>query len=213
MQQKKKDSPLVQLSKTMSYFLRHGALKEGIPIRQDGFVLVQDLLKQPSIVKLKADLQSIRNVVDNNDKKRFELKEIDGQLYIRCVQGHTIEINEEELLQKIVDPQQFPVIVHGTYFQAWDLIKNTGLNKMARQHIHFAVGLPGDDAVISGMRNTCEVIIEVDMEKAMKAGIQFYVSKNGVVLSSGVDGVIAPQFFKRVTNRKGQDINFQQQQM
>ncbi|CAD8186065.1 unnamed protein product [Paramecium pentaurelia] len=211
MQQKKRDSPLVQQSKAMSYLLRHGAQKEGIPIRQDGFVLVQDLLNWQTMAKLKANLQSIRNVVDNNDKKRFELKEIDGQLYIRCVQGHTIEINEEELLEKIVDPQQFPVIVHGTYFKAWDLIKDTGLNRMARQHIHFAVGLPGDDAVISGMRNTCEVIIQVDMEKAMNAGIEFYVSKNGVVLSSGINGVIAPQFFKRVTTRKGQDINFQQQ--
>ncbi|CAD8205378.1 unnamed protein product [Paramecium pentaurelia] len=213
MQQKKKDSPLVQQSKALTYFLRHGAQKEGIPIRQDGFVLVQDLLNQPSMVKLKANLQSIRNVVDNNDKKRFELKEIDGQLYIRCVQGHTIPINEEELLEKIIDPKQFPIIVHGTYFQAWDLIKDTGLNRMARQHIHFAVGLPGDDAVISGMRNTCEVIIEVDMERAMKAGIEFYVSKNGVVLSSGIQGVIEPQYFKRVTNRKGQDINIQQQQI
>ncbi|CAD8120678.1 unnamed protein product [Paramecium sonneborni] len=209
MQQKKRDSPLVQQSKTMSYLLRHGAQKEGIPIRQDGFVLVQDLINWPTMAKLKANLQSIRNVVDNNDKKRFELKEIDGQLYIRCVQGHTIEINEEELLEKIVDPSQFPVIVHGTYFKAWDLIKDSGLNRMARQHIHFAVGLPGDDAVISGMRNTCEVIIQVDMEKAMKAGIEFYVSKNGVVLSSGIGGVIAPQFFKRVTTKKGQEINFQ----
>lgn len=41
------------------------------------------------------------------------------------------------------------------------------------------------------------------MEKAMKAGIEFYVSKNGVVLSSGIGGVIAPQFFKRVTTKKG----------
>lgn len=30
------------------------------------------------------------------------------------------------------------------------------------------------------------------MERAMKAGIEFYISKNGVVLSSGIDGVIAP---------------------
>jgi 2'-phosphotransferase len=33
------------------------------------------------------------------------------------------------------------------------------------------------------------------MEKAMKAGIEFYISKNNVVLSSGINGVIAPEFF------------------
>jgi 2'-phosphotransferase len=47
------------------------------------------------------------------------------------------------------------MIVHGTYFNAWDLIKDTGLKTMARNHVHFAIGMPGDKSVISGMRNTC----------------------------------------------------------
>lgn len=49
---------------------------------------------------------------------------------------------------------------------------------MARNHIHFAIGLPGDKLVISGMRGTCDIYIEVDMEKAMKDGIKFYESAN-----------------------------------
>lgn len=39
-----RDNPKTRLSKTLSYVLRHGAEKEGIPIRQDGFVLVNDLV-------------------------------------------------------------------------------------------------------------------------------------------------------------------------
>lgn len=53
------------------------------------------------------------------------------------------------------------------------------------------------------MRYNVEVIIEVDMKAAMEAGIEFFLSKNGVVLSSGIDGVIPPKFFKSVTDRKG----------
>jgi RNA:NAD 2'-phosphotransferase (TPT1/KptA family) len=39
-----RDDPKTRLSKTLSYVLRHGAEKEGISIRPDGFVLVNDLV-------------------------------------------------------------------------------------------------------------------------------------------------------------------------
>lgn len=39
-----RDDPKTRLSKTLSYVLRHGAEKEGILIRPDGFVLVNDLV-------------------------------------------------------------------------------------------------------------------------------------------------------------------------
>lgn len=49
-QQKKKlrgfasDGPLVRISKTMSYILRHGAKDQGLQMRPDGFVRVTDLV-------------------------------------------------------------------------------------------------------------------------------------------------------------------------
>jgi len=39
-----RDDPKIRLSKTLSYVLRHGAEKEGIRMRPDGFVLVNDLV-------------------------------------------------------------------------------------------------------------------------------------------------------------------------
>jgi 2'-phosphotransferase len=42
-----------------------------------------------------------------------------------------------------------------------------GLNKMARNHVHLAAGLPGKDGVISGMRSSCQVVIELNMVKAI----------------------------------------------
>ena len=38
------DSPGVRLSKTLSWILRHGALSEGILMRPDGFVKVEDIV-------------------------------------------------------------------------------------------------------------------------------------------------------------------------
>ena len=39
-----RDDHKTRLSKSLSYVLRHGAEKEGIPIRPDGFVLVDSLV-------------------------------------------------------------------------------------------------------------------------------------------------------------------------
>ena len=54
----------------------------------------------------------------------------------------------------------------------------------------FAQGYPGDKGVISGLRKSADVIIVLDLEKALNDGISFYLSQNGVVLSSGLNGFI-----------------------
>lgn len=75
---------------------------------------------------------------------------------------------------------------------------------MKRTHIHFATGLPSDRGVVSGMRKDVEVLIYIDVEKALRAGIKFYQSSNGVVLSPGDEsGVIKPEYFSRVCDRRG----------
>jgi 2'-phosphotransferase len=92
-------------------------------------------------------------------------------------------------------------VVHGTYLEAYDKIKETGLNKMGRNHIHMAIGYPGSDGVISGMRGSCEVIIEINLAKAMlgEDKIAFHKSSNNVVLSEGLeDGSIPFKYFRSV---------------
>ena len=42
------------------------------------------------------------------------------------------------------------------------------------------------------MRTSCAVFIELDVEKALQDGIEMFMSKNGVVLSRGKNGVISP---------------------
>lgn len=52
--------------------------------------------------------------------------------------------------------------------------------------------MPGENGVISGMRTSCSVYIELDVEKCLADGIEIFKSKNGVILSRGIDGVIKP---------------------
>lgn len=191
----------VEVSKYLSYILRHGAKSEGLKMDSAGFIKIDDILAKPKAKKYK--LEDVKFVHDNNEKKRFEMKEVDGALCIRAVQGHTVEgLDMEAIFDEIKDPQEIPLIVHGTDRRAFlDFIRYQGLKRMARNHIHFAIGYNSDNRVISGMRNSCEVIIEVDAEKAMKDGYQFLRSKNDVILcpGKGPEGILPTKYFKKVT--------------
>ncbi len=59
-------------------------------------------------------------------------------------------------------------VVHGTYAKKLPAIEKSGLSRMARNHIHFAKGLPGQNQVISGMRQDCNVHIYVHVPTAIE---------------------------------------------
>jgi 2'-phosphotransferase len=89
---------------------------------------------------------------------------------------------------------------------------------MKRNHIHFAQGLPGTKGVISGkmhsghsstlrsaysspsgMRSQADVMIYVDIAKALTDSYKFFVSSNNVVLCAGNEkGFLPPEYFLRV---------------
>jgi 2'-phosphotransferase len=74
---------------------------------------------------------------------------------------------------------------------------------MRRNHIHLAQGVPGN-GVISGMRTSSQILIYVDIAKALSVGIKFYLSSNGVVLTEGDElGFLSPSFFERVVDARG----------
>ena len=73
-----------------------------------------------------------------------------------------------------------------------------------------AIGMPGKNGVISGMRSSSQVVIEVNMVKAMKQGqIPFHISENKVILSAGIDGAIPSAYFRSVFNVKAQEFIYQ----
>jgi len=208
---------MVTLSKFLSYLLRHGAEKEGLVIGIDGYAKVADILAMPQARKSRYTLEQVRTVVDNNDKKRFALKQDAGAWLIRANQGHTDQRIVDLELTPITSADQLPagLAVHGTYYDAWKTIKTEGLSRMSRNHIHFAVGEVGANEVISGMRRSTEVMIYLDVAKALAAGIPLFLSANRVVLSPGVgeQGVIKPEYFLavvRTSDKKAFDPAFPQ---
>lgn len=187
-----------RLSKQMSYLLRHGGIESGLKMKSDGFVDVKDLLQKMRGCKL----EDIQRVVQNDTKNRYALKKDGTILEIRANQGHSMgEVNELNL--KPVLEANFDII-HGTYFDKWNIIRSSGLSRMTRNHIHFAKGL---DAT-SGFRKSSQILIYIDFENAIQDGITFFESENGVILSSGNSrGILVPKYFRKVISKNGEIIS------
>ena len=195
------------ISRSLSWLLRHGIKKCGLKVRDDGYVKLDDVLATTHKRVRKnfeiATKDLIRDIVKRCPKQRFRIEFFDGVEYIRANQGHSIRgvISDEKLLKRIKTP--IKTCIHGTFSEAWSKIKKSGgLSKMTRNHIHFAKGLPGDDRVISGMRRTCDVFIYVNVGKCLESDIPFFESANGVLLSPGNEkGVIPISMFEKVVSR------------
>eukprot|EP00743_Colponemidia_sp_Colp-15_P006189 GILK01006655.1.p1 GENE.GILK01006655.1~~GILK01006655.1.p1 ORF type:complete len:211 (+),score=21.02 GILK01006655.1:40-672(+) len=198
----------VALSKALTFVLRHGAVELGLNIQPNGFIALDEVLRAPQLRNKKVTLEQVQSIVENCDKKRFELvQNEEGVWMIRAVQGHSIQVvKEDELLVPITDPASIPCCVHGTQLTAWTSIQSEGLRRMTRNHIHFAAGLPNESGVISGMRQRCQVHIYVDIARAIQDGIPFFQSRNGVILTPGVDGVLPPTYFTRVISARDQRV-------
>ena len=200
----KGDDDMVRISKRMSAVLRHNIEKCGLSdcLRPDGYVPLARLLSISGFERVTEAM--IEEVVRENSKQRFALIEEAGVKYIRANQGHSIVSGlDDEMMLELLDPHSAPTVIHGTTRDCWQkIMESGGLSRMGRRHIHFATGLPENDGVISGMRHSAQVHIYVDVVKAVAAGVVFYRSANGVILTAGEggSGMLSLRFLAKVVD-------------
>jgi putative RNA 2'-phosphotransferase len=116
-------------------------------------------------------------VVRDNDKKRFAFDE-DGTR-IRASQGHSVRV---ELGYAPLAPP--PVLYHGTASHLLASIRERGLVKGRRHHVH----LSADTATAAkvGARHGEPHVIRVESGRMHADGYEFYRSENGVWLAEHV---------------------------
>lgn len=233
----------IQISKKLSWLLRHGAEEEGLTFLPGGFLPVSSVLANRKFKSLKVTFSEIQEVVAADQKQRYTLQRdpdhpdadesVAEAWLIRANQGHSVKLQDDETLLRPLTKESgnLPeMAVHGTTHAAWPLIvASGGLKPMKRNHVHFASGLPEGFTsllaetsanaraeatstpdttmpapVISGMRATSNILIFVDLPKALDAGLKFGMSDNGVVLTEGnAEGVVPLALFKKVEDRSG----------
>ncbi|XAM00082.1 RNA 2'-phosphotransferase [Phycisphaeraceae bacterium D3-23] len=166
-----------QVSKTLSYVLRHRPDSIGLTLGEGGWVQIDELLNALAHAGKRYTPAMLDRVVAENDKQRFELSE-DGQ-GIRARQGHSVEV---DLAYAPVTPPD--VLFHGTADRSLESIFAKGLDKGRRHHVHLSTNRETMRAV--GMRHGIPVILRVDAAGMYRDGFSFFVSGNSVWLTDHV---------------------------
>lgn len=168
---------LVKISKFLSLVLRHSPQTIGLTLDENGWARVDELISAANRAGVALDDKLLNEVIERNDKKRFALSQ-DG-LKIRASQGHSIAI---ELGLERVEPPE--TLYHGTTSRFIESIREKGIVKGKRQHVH----LSGDEdtATKVGSRHGKPVVLNIESMRMHKDGFEFFISANGVWLTESV---------------------------
>jgi putative RNA 2'-phosphotransferase len=118
------------LSKTLSYFLRHEPEEGNLSMDEQGYVSAEELVtvlrdrKWPDVTA-----EQLLETVEDPDVERFERL---GDR-IRASYGHSVDVTLEH--PEIRPPDE---LYHGTSRSAWESIREEGLKPMGRQYVHLS---------------------------------------------------------------------------
>lgn len=171
------DKARTSLSKFLSFVLRHRPDAVGITLDDGGWVDVEHLLHGCAAHGRPFSRSNLEEVVATNAKRRFSLS-ADGAR-IRANQGHSIDV---ELGYEEAEPPD--ILFHGTVSGALASIREQGIVRMQRHHVH----LSADEAMAMavGGRRGKPIILRVDARGMTEAGHVFYCTPNGVWLTAEV---------------------------
>jgi putative RNA 2'-phosphotransferase len=170
---------LTEMSKFLSYVLRHKPETINITLDKEGWANLQELIEAAFSYEGKTiEKEDILAIVAENDKKRFELGE--NNTKIRAVQGHSTAQVDRTMAAKVPPVKLF----HGTATRFVDSILKQGLLPQNRHHVHLSADM--ETAVKVGQRHGKVVVLEVDAKQMLADGYRFYQAENGVWLTDTV---------------------------
>lgn len=163
------------LSKEISYALRHAPWEYELEMDAKGFVRIHQLLLAVNEnKKYERDVADadLRFVVGRSAKKRFEIV---GDK-IRAVYGHSfpMKINYEA-------EKPPAVLYHGTARKLLNSIMSEGLKPMNRQYVHLSADVEAA-ARVGRRRDSNPVVLKIDSERAAENDIIFYHANQNVWL-------------------------------
>ena len=194
----------VSISKALAGCLRHGH-HPPVTATSAGWVLLADLLNWPRISKQHTTPGDLLEIVRHNSKSRYEIgyRPSDRTYHMRAVQGHSrSDVHDDDLLERWTEETLPGVLLHGTKWHLYEAIRDQGILPQAllaqeqgrsgkgkkgsegRRHVHLISEEDRGKDVLSGFRENATMVIAVDARHAMRQGVTFYRSKNGVILTS-----------------------------
>ncbi len=174
----KSPKSLTSTSKFLSLVLRHQPDVIGMQLDPEGWLPIDELIENANRKGNELSLELLHEVVASCEKTRFSLS--DDGLKIRANQGHSvpdIELN----LEPVTPPNP---LFHGTVAAFIESIREQGLLKRSRNHVHLSADI--ETAKKVGARRGKPLILTIRTEAMHESGHIFYISANGVWLTDAV---------------------------
>ena len=168
---------LTKTSKFLSLVLRHEPEAIGLSLDENGWAEIDELIRLANAGGKPVTRALIDEVVRDNDKQRFAIS-ADGTR-IRANQGHSIEV---DLALTALEPPA--TLYHGTATRFAKSIRNIGLVKQSRQHVHLSSD--PDTAIKVGSRHGKALVLSIRAGEMHARGLSFFQSANGVWLTDAV---------------------------
>lgn len=208
---------------TTSYFVNlEVTLEDIIRVTEDPWDsqrrFVIEFIKKPT----DKNIQNTWNELKKNEDERRIQKIIakfpqanDSKLFkMRAKEGHSIMLKSK--VRELVpldfdDTMKIPFAIHGTYWKAWEKIRDLGLKRQpGKAYLDFQSGkideVDNFEELVkkfsAGSKNNCEVLVYIDLAKAISNGIPFMKNiTNGKVLSPGDNHMnIPPRYFVKAVH-------------
>ena len=167
----------IAISRTLTYWLRHRPDAAGLDLDLAGWAKVDAVLAALARSGHRVGWEQLVGIVASNDKQRFELSG-DAAL-IRARQGHSVAVEADWRAAQPPD-----CLWHGTVDRFLASILAEGLMPMPRHHVHLAADR--DTAERVGRRRGTPVLLAVDAGRLATAGHPFWLTGNGVWLTTHV---------------------------
>ena len=162
-----------QVEKTITWLLRHGAVEEKVPINEEGFITIPNVinwLKNKKNINLQ--LEDINKIVDADKKSRYLLKDN----MIRANQGHSIKIK----ISMNKYQQNNSQLIHATYYDNMESINKSGLKSMSRNDVHL-INIDSKSNKFKMIRQDTDLYVFVNGKN-----LNLRESTNGVILTDFV---------------------------
>lgn len=167
---------LVKIGRYIAYILRHHPETINLALDEHGWARVDELIQGVS-KRHPIDMSILEEVVRTDNKSRFCFN--DDKSLIRANQGNTVHVDVE--LEECIPPEY---LWHGTAEKYVEAIDQEGLISKNRLHVHLSSDL--EMAINVGKRHGKPVVYKVLSGDMVRDGYTFYLSLNGVWLTSEV---------------------------
>lgn len=168
----------IKISKFLSLVLRHKPETIDLELDENGWADTNFLIQRMLKANYSIDIENLKDIVKSSDKQRFKFNNDFSK--IRANQGHSINVDLK--LEQKLPPE---ILFHGTATRNIESIKQQGLLKQNRHHVHLSSDL--ETAKKVGMRYGKPIVLKIEAWKMNEDGLEFYLSENGVWLTDKVD--------------------------